>query len=136
MNNTFVPNSSYRIRKWYVIDANERSLGRISTVISNLIQGKHKPDYHPSVNMGDYIIIVNAEKIIYEISKVRYHVYSPGRPGRSLKRLHNCRPQKVLERSIKNMLPKGSRCLISNRVRIYNSSTHPHSAQNPILLKL
>ena len=136
MNNTFIPNLNHRIRKWYLVDASERSLGRLATNISNIVQGKHKPDYHPSVNMGDYIIIINADKIVYDISKIKYHVYSPGRPGRSLKKLYNRRPKKVLESSIKNMLPKGLRSLISNRVRIYNSSTHPHLAQNPIILKL
>lgn len=136
MNNTFIPNSHYSTKKWYIIDANKRSLGRIATIISNIIQGKHKADYHPSVDMGDYIIVINAANMIYDSSKIKYHVYSPGRPGRSLKKLINRVPQKVLESTVKNMLPKGLRFAIPNRLRIYNSSEHPHLAQNPIILEL
>jgi len=136
MNVTIVPNSNYRTKKWLIIDANERALGRIATNISNILQGKHKSDYYPSRDMGDYIIVINAEKMIYDISKIKYHVYSPGRPGRSLKKLTNITPQKRLERSVRNMLPKSLRSIIPKRLRIYNSSTHPHLAQKPTILEL
>ena len=136
MNITIVPNSKYRTKKWYIIDANDRPLGRIATNISNILQGKHKPDYYRSSNMGDYIIVINAEKMVCDTSKIKYHVYSPGRPGRSLKKLVNRTPQKQLESSIRTMLPKSLRSIIPNRLRVYNSSTHPHSAQKPTILEL
>lgn len=135
MNDTFIPNSNYSTKKWYIIDATNKSVGRISTVISTVIQGKHKSDYHPSVDMGDSVIVINAEKVIADPSKIKYHVYSPGRPGRSLKKLVNRIPRTIIEDTVKNMLPKGLRSTIPKRLRIYDSSEHPHSAQNPVLFE-
>jgi large subunit ribosomal protein L13 len=134
MNDTFIPRSDYSVKKWYILDAKKQSVGRVATVISNVLQGKHKVDYHPSVDVGDYIIVINATKICFDTSKVKYHVYSPGRPGSSLKKLVNRVPRKVIESTVKNMLPEGLRSLIPNRLRVYDSSEHPHLAQNPIFL--
>ena len=61
MNDTFIPNSDYGTKKWYIIDASKKPLGRVSTVVAAVLQGKHKVDYHPSVDMGDYVIVINAE---------------------------------------------------------------------------
>jgi len=135
MNDTFISNSNYSTKKWYIIDATNKSVGRIATVISTVLQGKHKPDYHPSVNMGDSIIVINAEKVIADSSKIKYHVYSPGRPGSSLKKLVNRIPRKIIEDTVRNMLPKGLRSTIPKRLRIYDSSEHPHLAQNPVLFE-
>lgn len=135
MNDTFIPTSNYSARKWYLIDANNKPVGRIATVISTLLQGKHKPEYHPSKNMGDSIIIINAEKVTADPSKIKYHVYSPGRPGNSLKKLVNRVPKKIIEDTVRNMLPKRLRSTIPKRLHIYNSSKHPHLAQNPILFE-
>ena len=77
MNDTFIPRSDYSVKKWYILDAKKQSVGRVATVISNVLQGKHKVDYHPSVDVGDYIIVINATKICFDTSKVKYHVYSP-----------------------------------------------------------
>nr|YP_009496596.1 ribosomal protein L13 [Actinocyclus subtilis]AWT39309.1 ribosomal protein L13 [Actinocyclus subtilis] len=136
MNNTFLSNSNYSTKKWYIIDATNKSVGRLSTLISTILQGKHKVDYNPSINVGDYIIIINAEKIIFDASKIKYHVYKPGKPGSALKKVTNRSPQKVIEDTVKNMLPKGLRSLIPKRLRIYNSSNHPHLAQNPVVFNL
>jgi len=135
MNDTFIPNSNYITKKWYIIDATNKSVGRIATVISTVIQGKHKPDYHPSVDMGDTIIVINAENVIADASKIKYHVYSPGRPGSSLKKLVNRVPSKIIEDTVRNMLPKGLRPTIPKRLHIYDSSKHPHLAQNPVLFE-
>jgi len=135
MNDTFIPNSNYSTKKWYIIDATNKSVGRISTIISTVIQGKHKPDYYPSVDMGDSIIVINAEKVIADSSKIKYRVYSPGRPGRSLKKLVNRIPRNIIEDTVRNMLPKGLRSTIPKRLRIYDSSEHPHLAQNPVLFE-
>jgi len=135
MNNTFIPNSNYSSKNWYIIDATNKPVGRIATIISTLIQGKHKSNYHPSRNVGDSIIIINAEKVIAESSKIKYHVYSPGKPGSSLKKLVNRSSEKIIEDTVKNMLPKGLRSTIPKRLRIYGSSKHPHLAQNPILFE-
>lgn len=134
MNDTFIPRSDCSVKKWYIVDAKKQSVGRVATVVSNVLQGKHKIDYHPSVDVGDYIIVINATKICLDTSKVKYHVYSPGRPGSSLKKLVNRVPRKILESTVKNMLPEGLRFLIPNRLRVYDFSEHPHLAQNPIFL--
>jgi large subunit ribosomal protein L13 len=135
MNNTFIPNSDHSSKNWYIIDATNKPVGRIATNISTLIQGKHRPNYYPSITMGDSIIIINAEKAITDSSKIKYHVYSPGRPGSSLKKLVNRSPEKIIEDTVRNMLPKGLRSTIPKRLRIYGSSKHPHLAQKPILFK-
>jgi len=135
MNDTFIPRSDYTTKKWYIFDAKQKPVGRVATIISKILQGKHKIDYHPAINMGDYIIIVNAKDMIFDASIVKYHVYSPGRPGRSLKRIINCTSQRIIESAVKNMLPKGLRSQIPNRLRIYESTEHPHIAQNPIILQ-
>ena len=135
MNKTFLPNPKYNTKKWYIIDATNKSVGRLATLISAILQGKHKIDYYPSMDTGDYIIIINAEKILFNTSKIKYHVYSPGRPGSSLKKVINRSPQKVIEDTVKNMLPKSLRFLIPNRLRIYNSENHPHLAQNPVMFE-
>lgn len=136
MNKTFLANSKYSIKKWYIIDASNKSVGRLSTVISTILQGKHKIYYHPSMDIGDYIIIINAKNIVFNTSKIKYQVYSPGKPGSSLKKIINRTPKKLIEDTVKNMLPKGSQFLISKRLRIYNSSNHPHLAQNPVIFEL
>lgn len=135
MNKTFLPDSKYNTKKWYIIDATNKSVGRLATLVSAILQGKHKIDYYPSMDTGDYIIIINAEKILFNTSKIKYHVYSPGRPGSSLKKVINRNPQKVIEDTVKNMLPKGLRFLIPKRLRIYNSENHPHLAQNPVMFE-
>jgi large subunit ribosomal protein L13 len=85
--------------------------------------------------MGDSIIVINAEKVIADSSKIKYRVYSPGRPGRSLKKLVNRIPKNIIEDTVRNMLPKGLRSTIPKRLRIYDSSEHPHLAQNPVLFE-
>jgi len=135
MNDTFIPRSDYTTKKWYILDAKQKPVGRVATVVSTMLQGKHKVDYHPAVDVGDYIIIINAKDIIFNTLTVRYHVYSPGRPGRSLKKVVNSTPQRIIESAVKNMLPNGLRSIIPSRLHIYESAEHPHVAQNPIKLQ-
>jgi large subunit ribosomal protein L13 len=135
MNDTFIPRSDYSTKKWYIIDANQKSVGRVATAVSSILQGKHKVDYHPSIDLGDYIIVINAKNMHLEALKTKYHVFSPGRPGSSLKKLVNRIPRKIVEGAVRNMLPKGLRSSIPRRLKVYDSSEHPHSAQNPILLQ-
>jgi len=138
MNNTYISRSDYTTKKWYIIDANEKTLGRIATLISIILQGKHKVDYDPSGDLGDYLIVINAKNIkidSWSVGHLKFQVFSPGRPGSSLKKVYQRIPQKVLESALKNMLPTGKRSMIQNRLKIYDGSNHPHKAQNPILLK-
>jgi len=135
MNDTFIPRSDYSAKKWYIVDGNQKSVGRVSTIVSNVLQGKYKVDYHPSIDLGDYIIVINAKNMRLDALKTKYHVFSPGRPGSSLKKLVNRTPKKIIESAVRNMLPKGLRSSIPHRLKVYDSSEHPHSAQNPISIE-
>ena len=138
MNHTYISRSNYTKKKWYIIDANQKSLGRLATLISIILQGKHKIDYEPSNDLGDYLIVINAKNIIIDswtTGHMKFHAFCPGRPGSSLKKIFERVPQKVLESALKNMLPDGKRSIIQRRLKIYDDSNHPHQAQKPILLE-
>jgi len=136
MNETFIPASSYNKRKWYVIDCKDKKLGRLSTTIISLLSGKQKSYYHPAVDTGDYVILINAEYLTINREIQKFHVFRPGRPGSSLKRLINALPERIIENCIFGMLPNGvPRRHLSRRLKIYQGSQHPHMAQNPITLK-
>lgn len=133
MNETFIPASNYKKKKWYVIDCKEKQLGRLASIVVFLLSGKLKSYYHPSIDLGDYVILINAEHIILNRSIDRFHVFKPGRPGRSLKKLINAHPHQILERCIFGMMPKGiAKSHLSKRLKIYQGKNHPHFAQNPI----
>ena len=136
MNETFIPNLNSNKRKWYVIDCQDQKLGRLLSTIVPLLTGKTKPYYHPSFDIGDYIILINAETLNLGDFR-KFHVYSPGRPGSSLKNVLNNLPKQIIERSIRCMMPNGfaSKNLVK-RLKIYEGSNHPHAAQNPIELNL
>lgn len=136
MNKTFIPISKYNSKKWYIVDAKNKPLGRVATIIAKILQGKHKSDYHPSIDSGDYVIIINAQTMYldsWSIGHPKYRVYNPGRPGSSLKLVFEKVPKRIIESSVKNMLPSGLRQTFYKRLRVYNDSKHLHKAQNPIL---
>ena len=143
MKSTFIPSKSSVKRKWYIIDAKEKCLGRLVTRISNILRGKNKILFTPSQNLGDYIIIINADKIKVTGKKFTQKLYfrHSGRPGgktlKSFQTLQNCLPEKIFENAIKGMLPKNrlGRQLLT-QVKIYRGDNHPHLSQNPIFLKL
>ena len=136
MNETFIPTSDYNKRKWYVIDCKDKQLGRIASLSIGLLSGKHKSYYHPSLDIGDYVILINAECLTLDRNITKFHVFSPGRPGRSLKHLVNALPQRIIEKCIFGMLPNGfPRRHLAKRLKVYQGSQHPHSAQNPIKLE-
>ena len=85
LNKTFLPTKNYKNRNWFIIDCKGQKLGRLATIIVALLKGKVKPHYHPSIDMGDYIILINADSIILNEDSKHYIVNKPGRPGRSLK---------------------------------------------------
>jgi len=107
MNKTFIPTTNYNKRKWYVIDCKDKQLGRLSSTIIPLLTGKSKSVYHPSVDVGDYVILINSEYLKLDRDVERFHVYQPGRPGSSLKRLVNIVPKRIIENCVFNMLPNG-----------------------------
>ena len=138
LNKTFLPTKNYKNRNWYLIDCKGQSLGRLATIITSLLKGKIKPQYHPSVDNGDYIILINADSIVINENSKQYLVYNPGRPGSSLKikNASDCLPKLTIERAVKRMLSKTETKRLMRRLKIYNDQTHLHSAQNPLEIDL
>jgi len=134
LNKTFLPTQDYKNCNWYVIDCSGQTLGRLATVIAGLLKGKNKSQYHPSVDTGDYVVLINAEEIVVNETAKHYIVRNPGRPGRSLKirNVVDCLPRFTIERAVKRMLSNTEGKRLMRRLKIYNGDTHVHQAQNPI----
>ena len=133
LNKTFLPTQNYKNQNWFLIDCKGQNLGRLATLITSLLKGKIKPQYHPSVDTGDYIILINAESIMVNDDSKHYLVYNPGRPGRSLKikNVSDCLPKLTIERAVKRMLSRTETKRLMRRLKIYNDQQHFHQAQNP-----
>ena len=121
---------------WHVVDADGKTLGRISSEIAILLQGKHKPGYVPYLNTGDYVVVVNAKKIHVTGKKIeqkkyyRHSGYHGGLKETNLQQMLDKHPDRVIKQSVKGMLPKnipGRRML--GRLKVYEGSEHPHQAQ-------
>ena len=134
LNKTFLPTQDYKNCNWYVIDCSGQTLGRLATVIAGLLKGKNKSQYHPSVDTGDYVVLINAEEIVVNETAKHYIVRNPGRPGRSLKirNVVDCLPRFTIERAVKRMLSNTEGKRLMRRLKIYNGDNHVHQAQNPI----
>ena len=137
MNKTFIPATNYNKRKWYVIDCKDKQLGRLSSTIIPLLTGKSKSVYHPSIDVGDYVILINSEYLKLDRDVERFRVYQPGRPGTSLKRVVNMVPKRIIENCVFNMLPNGfPKKHLVRRLKIYQGAQHPHAAQGPKMLDI
>ena len=130
-------------RKWYIVDAEGKTLGRLATQIAIVLRGKHKPIFTPHVDTGDHVIVVNAEKIHLTGDKVRQKTYyrHSGYPGglksETVKDLLTRKPSVIVERAIKGMLPKTSLGKqMARKLNVYAGPTHPHHAQRPEALAL
>lgn len=134
LNKTFLPTQNYKNRNWFIIDCKGQKLGRLATVIAALLKGKLKPYYLPSIDIGDYIILINADLIIVNEKSKHYIVSNPGRPGHSLKikKVSECLPKFTIERAVKRMLSETETKRLMRRLKIYNDQNHTHQAQNPI----
>lgn len=130
-------------RKWFVVDAQGQTLGRLATRIATLLRGKHKPIYTPHMDCGDYVIVVNADKIQVTGQKLEQKMYyrHSGYPGGlrqvSLRRQLQVHPDRVIEAAVRGMLPKNrlGRKMF-RKLKIYAGPTHPHAAQQPTALEL
>jgi large subunit ribosomal protein L13 len=130
-------------RQWYVVDAAGKTLGRLCTEIANRLRGKHKAEFTPHVDTGDYIVVVNAEKIVVTGSKTTDKLYQhhTGYPGGiktiSFDKLIVKSPEMIIEKAVKGMMPKNklSRAMLS-KLKVYAGKEHPHSAQQPTLLEI
>ena len=135
---TYFPSSHDITRKWFVIDASGKTLGRLATDAASTLAGKKNPRYTPFIDMGDHVIIINAEKIVLTGLKSEQKVYRryTGFPGglreESFVRLMARRPEKIVEEAIKGMLPKtkmGRK--MGSKLKVYKGDQHPHAAQMP-----
>ena len=133
-NKTFLPTKNYKNRNWFLIDCAEQRLGRLATIIVTLLKGKIKSNYHPSIDVGDYIVLINADSIILNEDSKHYIVNKPGRPGRSLKikNVVDCLPKLTIERAVKGMLSETETKRLMKRLNIYNDQNHTHQAQSLI----
>ena len=131
LNKTFLPTKNYKNCNWFLIDCKDQKLGRLATIIVALLKGKIKPHYHPSVDIGDYIVLINADSIILNEDSKHYIVNKPGRPGRSLKikNVVDCLPTLTIQRAVKGMLSETETKRLMRRLNIYNDDNHPHQAQ-------
>jgi len=138
LNKTFLPSQSYKNRNWFLIDCKGQNLGRLATLITILLKGKIKPQYHPSIDIGDYIVLINADSIVINENSKHYLVYNPGRPGHSLKikNVSDCLPKLTIERAVKRMLSQMEIKRLMRRVKIYNNQNHLHQAQKPIKIDI
>ena len=137
LNKTFLPtNKKYLNHNWFIIDCKNKKVGRIATFIVGLLKGKKKFHFSPSTNIGDYVILVNANLIKINKTNIHYLVSKPGKPGSSLKikKAIISLPKLTLERSIKRMLNKKEAKRLIRQVKIYNDDFHPHKSQIPFQL--
>ena len=130
-------------KKWFVVDAKGKTLGRLSTKIAEILRGKHKASFTPHLDMGDHVIVINADKIKVTGAKAdQKHYYShSGVPGSlksvPLKRMMERKPLRVLEESVRGMLPKNKlRSRFMRKLRLFAGEEHGHTAQKPEELKL
>ena len=138
MRTTYMAKASEIERKWYVIDAEGQTLGRLASQVASILRGKHKPTYTPHVDTGDHVIIVNAEKIKLTGNKLndkiyyRHSGYAGGLKMRTAGQMLDRQPEKVIELAVKGMLPKGplGRKMF-NKLHVYAGPEHPHQAQQP-----
>lgn len=125
-------------RSWYLVDATNKTLGRLATEIAVRLRGKHKPEFTPHVDTGDYIIVINAEKIAVtgnkSSDKVYYHHtgYPGGIKSATFEKMIQKAPERIIEIAVKGMLPKGplGRAMFL-KLKVYAGAEHPHSAQQP-----
>ena len=140
---TFIAKKEEVTRDWYLVDAENLVLGRIATTIANVLRGKNKPTYTPSVDTGDFVIVVNAEKIALTGNKLADKTYysHSGYPGgiKSITagKLIEKKPEDLIKIAVKGMLPKNklSRHML-NKLKIYTGAAHPHEAQQPKALNI
>jgi len=143
MMRTYFAKQTDVIRKWYLVDANGRTLGRLASRVAILLRGKHKPTFTPHVDTGDHVVIINADKIRLtgDKFKTKTYIHHTGYPGGlksvTAEHLHAKNPTGLVTRAIKGMLPKnplGKQ--MARKLKVYAGTAHPHEAQRPEPLAL
>jgi large subunit ribosomal protein L13 len=139
---TVMPKESEIERKWFVVDANGQVLGRLATRVASLLRGKHKPTFTPHLDVGDHVVVVNAEKIHLtgrklQAKQYRWHTgYIGGLREVSAETMLRTHPERVIEWAVQGMLPKNrlGRAM-AKKLKVYRGSEHPHQAQQPTALR-
>ena len=142
MNKTSTPSLTAIKRNWFLVDAEGQTLGRLASEIANVLRGKNKPTFTPHLDTGDFVIVVNAEKIEVSGKKASQKLYRrhSGRPGgmkiEKFDTLRDRIPERIIEQAVRGMLPHNSLGRQQfKKLKVYKGSEHPHNAQNPVLLK-
>ena len=137
---TFSASPSDITRKWYIVDAENLILGRMSVIIADYLRGKHKAYYTPNMDCGDYIIVINADKVALTGNKESKRFYwHTGYPGgikyRTMKQMRKETPERIIENSVRRMIGRNSLGRgVMKKLHVYSGSNHPHTAQNPEFL--
>ena len=135
---TYSPKASEITRKWYVVDAEDMVLGRLSTEVARILRGKHKPTFAPHMDMGDHVVVINAEKVVLTSNKAdqklvyRHSGYPGGLKSRTFAEALALKPEEGVRRAVRGMLPKNrlGRQMLT-KLKVYAGPNHPHSAQMP-----
>jgi large subunit ribosomal protein L13 len=143
VNKTYSPKPGEIERKWHVVDATDLPLGRLASEVAQILRGKHKPIFSPHLDCGDFVIVVNAEKVAVTSGKSKTKIYyrHSGYPGgiraETFESLRDRRPEAIVERAVRGMLPKNrlGRKVIK-KLKVYAGAYHPHEAQKPQRLEL
>jgi large subunit ribosomal protein L13 len=143
MNKTSVPSIDSIERQWFLVDAENQTLGRLATEVASVLRGKNKPSFTPHLDTGDFVVVVNADKIRVSGNKANQKLYRrhSGRPGgmnvETFQALQDRLPERIVEKAIKGMLPHNAlgRQLF-RKLKVYRGPEHPHSAQRPQTLQL
>ena len=140
---TYSPKASEITRKWYVVDAEDLVLGRLATEVARILRGKHKPTFAPHMDMGDHVIVINAEKVVLTANKAdqklvyRHSGYPGGLKSRTFAQALALKPEEGVRRAVRGMLPKNrlGRQMLT-KLKVYAGPNHPHSAQLPEALDI
>ncbi len=143
MSATYTPKPDDIVRKWYVVDASGKPLGRLATEVARVLKGKHKPMYTPHIDVGDHVIVINADKVVLTGNKLqtKIHYWHTGYPGgirqMTYEKFLATRPVRVVEKAVKGMLPHtrlGRK--MGMKLKVYAGPEHPHAAQEPEPLEI
>ncbi|HOI38259.1 MAG TPA: 50S ribosomal protein L13 [Bacillota bacterium] len=143
MSATYTPKPDDIVRKWYVVDASGKPLGRLATEVARVLKGKHKPMYTPHIDVGDHVIVINADKVVLTGNKLqtKIHYWHTGYPGgirqMTYEKFLATRPVRVVEKAVKGMLPHtrlGRK--MGMKLKVYAGPEHPHAAQKPEPLEI
>ena len=140
---TFMANAATVERKWFVVDAEGKTLGRLASEVAKVLRGKHKPTFTPHVDTGDHVIVLNADKVVLSGNKMKQKTYFKhsgyigGDTYTSAEQMLATKPERMVELAIKGMLPKNRLGRqIYRKLNVYRGSEHPHQAQKPEVLEL